>query len=75
MNKKHVYTNIAWWGREREDACLEHGYRTIHVIHLYKCILIMNLVVISNLVENLSQRVLYKIVRGMFPNMIFSRKS
>ena len=26
MNKRHVYTNTAWWGREGEDACLEHGY-------------------------------------------------
>ena len=26
MNERHVYTNIALWGREGEDACLEHGY-------------------------------------------------
>ena len=42
----HVYTNIAWWGREGEDACLEHGYWIIHVI-LYTYILIMNVMMIS----------------------------
>ena len=46
MNKKHMYTNIAWWGREGEDACLEHGYWIIRVI-LYTYILIMNVMMIS----------------------------
>ena len=46
MNKRHVYTNIAWWGREGEDACLEHGYWIIHVI-LYTYTLIMNIMRIN----------------------------
>ena len=46
LGMRHVYTNIAWWGREGEDACLEHGYWIIHVI-LYTYILIMNVMMIS----------------------------
>ena len=33
MNKRHVYTNIAWWGREGEDACLEDGSYMSFCIH------------------------------------------
>ena len=47
MNKKHMYINNAWWGREGDDACLEHGFWIIHVI-LYTYILIMNVMMISS---------------------------
>ena len=32
MNKAHVYTNIAWWGREGANAHLKHGQWIRHLI-------------------------------------------
>ena len=47
MNKGHVYTNTAWWGRERGGGCMTRTWILNHTCHLHTYNFITNFLMVN----------------------------